>query len=143
MPVERKYARGRQGRLARSLSAKVAIYGALCLWTFVCIFPIYWTATTSFKIAPDVMRGHLFPWVDYAPNWKGWRSLGLSPNIIFEFSNPRAQFLSRFSNSFICSVSASFLAVVLGSMAAYGLSRFNYRFGFMKNQDISFFSCPS
>ncbi|MCY4463249.1 MAG: carbohydrate ABC transporter permease [Albidovulum sp.] len=139
MPLERKYARGRHLRQARSLSARIAIYGALFLWTFVCIFPIYWTATTSFKIAPDVMRGHLIPWLDYAPNWKGWRSLGLSPDTILEFSNPRAQFLSRFSNSLICSLSASFLAVVLGSMAAYGLSRFNYRFGFMKNQDISFF----
>ena len=37
------------------------------------------------------------------------------------------------------SVSASTLAVVLGSLAAYGLSRFSYRFGFMKNDDISFF----
>ena len=36
-------------------------------------------------------------------------------------------------------VSASFIAVALGSMAAYGLSRFNYRFGFMRNSDISFF----
>jgi multiple sugar transport system permease protein len=37
------------------------------------------------------------------------------------------------------SLSASTLAVVLGSMAAYGLSRFSYRFGFMRNGDISFF----
>ena len=28
---------------------------------------------------------------------------------------------------------------LLGSLAAYGLSRFSYRFGFMKNSDISFF----
>jgi multiple sugar transport system permease protein len=31
------------------------------------------------------------------------------------------------------------LAVFLGSLAAYGLSRFSYRFGFMRNSDISFF----
>ena len=42
-------------------------------------------------------------------------------------------------NSAITSVSASTLAVVLGSLAAYGLSRFSYRFGFMRNGDISFF----
>jgi multiple sugar transport system permease protein len=29
--------------------------------------------------------------------------------------------------------------VVLGSCAAYGLSRFTFRFGFMRNSDISFF----
>ena len=42
-------------------------------------------------------------------------------------------------NSVIVALSASTLAVVLGSLAAYGLSRFEYRFGFMKNDDISFF----
>ena len=29
--------------------------------------------------------------------------------------------------------------MILGSCTAYGLSRFNYRFGFMRNSDISFF----
>jgi multiple sugar transport system permease protein len=47
--------------------------------------------------------------------------------------------MKRFMNSVITAVSASFLAVVMGSMVAYGLSRFQYRFGFMKNADISFF----
>jgi len=51
----------------------------------------------------------------------------------------REEFLKRFMNSVITSVSASTLAVMLGSLAAYGLSRFSYRFGFMKNSDISFF----
>jgi multiple sugar transport system permease protein len=36
-------------------------------------------------------------------------------------------------------LAASSLAIVLGSLAAYGLSRFAYRFGPMKNKDISFF----
>jgi multiple sugar transport system permease protein len=51
----------------------------------------------------------------------------------------REEFLKRFFNSVIISVSASALAVALGSLAAYGLSRFSYRFGFMRNSDISFF----
>ena len=37
------------------------------------------------------------------------------------------------------SVTSSALAVVLGSLAAYGLSRFSYKFGWMRNADISFF----
>ncbi len=51
----------------------------------------------------------------------------------------REEFLKRFTNSVIISLSASLLAAMLGSLAAYGLSRFSYRFGFMKNSDISFF----
>ena len=123
----------------RWYASRVFIYGALIFWSAVCLFPIYWTVTTSFKIAPDVMQGNLVPWIDYTPQWRGWRSLGLSPETIFEVSTVREEFLKRFMNSAITSLSASMLAVVLGSLAAYGLSRFSYRFGFMRNGDISFF----
>ena len=124
---------------ARWYTNRVLVYGVLVLWTIICLFPIYWTVTTSFKAAPDVMRGHLVPWWDFVPKWLGWRSLGLSPETIFEVSTVREEFVKRFTNSVITSLSASTLAVVLGSLAAYGLSRFSYRFGFMKNSDISFF----
>ena len=120
-------------------AGRAAIYGVLLLWTAVCLFPIYWTATTSFKMAPDVMRGNLIPWVDFAPAWLGWRSLGLSPETIGAESTVRAEFLKRFVNSAVIALTASALAVALGSLAAYGLSRFSYRFGFMRNADISFF----
>ena len=118
---------------------RLAVYGLLIAWAVICIFPIYWTLTTSFKMAPDVMKGNLVPWFDYAPAWLGWKSLGLSPDTIFATSTVRAEFLKRFFNSVIISITASALAVTLGSLAAYGLSRFSYRFGFMRNSDISFF----
>jgi multiple sugar transport system permease protein len=120
-------------------ASRTAIYGALILWAVICLFPIYWTATTSFKMAPDVMKGNMIPYVDFAPKWKGWESIGLSPRTIGQESTVRAEFLKRFWNSAIVSLTASALAVALGSLAAYGLSRFSYRFGFMKNSDISFF----
>lgn len=120
-------------------ASRVAIYTALILWAIVCLFPIYWTLTTSFKLAPDVMKGNMVPWWDFTPKWKGWESLGLSPRLIGEISTVREEFLKRFWNSTVIALSASTLAVILGSLAAYGLSRFNYRFGFMRNSDISFF----
>ncbi|MCL4189106.1 MAG: carbohydrate ABC transporter permease [Rhodobacteraceae bacterium] len=118
---------------------RTAVYVVLAGWALVCLFPIYWTATTSFKMAPNVMQGHLVPFVDYHPAWLGWRSLGLSPDTIGAESTVRAEFLKRFRNSAVISLAASALAVVLGSLAAYGLSRFSYRFGPMRNADISFF----
>ena len=118
---------------------QVLIYGALLFWAFVSLFPIYWTMTTSFKVAVDVTQGHLIPWVDFQPDWKGWRSLGLSPDTIFETSTVREEFLLRFENSILTSVGASLLAVIIGSLAAYGLSRFQYKFGPWRNKDISFF----
>jgi multiple sugar transport system permease protein len=124
---------------AKFVSSRVLIYGALLLWAFVALFPIYWTVTTSFKVAVNVTQGHLIPWVDFQPDWKGWRSLGLSPDTIGETSTVREEFLKRFENSILASIGASLLAVVIGSLAAYGLSRFEYRFGPWRNKDISFF----
>ena len=124
---------------AKWWTGRVALYAALAVWAFICLFPIYWTLTTSFKMAPDVMLGKMVPWVDFQPKWLGWKSLGLSPQTITEPSTVRQEFLRRFYNSAIISVGASVLAVVLGSLAAYGLSRFSFKFLWMKNQDISFF----
>ncbi|SHL27687.1 carbohydrate ABC transporter membrane protein 2, CUT1 family [Bradyrhizobium lablabi] len=134
-PVRKSHAKSRATRIL----SRVLIYSALLFWAFVCLFPIYWTVTTSFKSALDVTQGHLIPWLDFQPDWKGWRSLGLSPDSIFGTSTARAEFMSRFGNSIITSVGASILALVLGSLAAYGLSRFRYKFAWMRNDDILFF----
>jgi multiple sugar transport system permease protein len=117
----------------------VLTYGALLLWAFISLFPIYWTVTTSFKTAVNVTQGHLIPWLDFQPDWKGWRSLGLSPDTIGSISTVREEFLKRFQNSVLVSVGASMLAVAIGSLAAYGLSRFDYKFGPWRNKDFSFF----
>ena len=121
------------------LVGRVAIYALLIAWTFIALFPIYWTLSTSMKLGRDVTQGHLIPWVDFMPRWKGWQSLGLSPDTIFTTSNVREEFVSKFVNSVVCSVGASAFAIVIGSLAAYGLSRFDYKFGPWRNKDISFF----
>src|SRR3954471_8257327 len=121
------------------LLSQGAIYALLLFWAFVSLFPIYWTLTTSLKTAVNVTQGHLIPFVDFVPDWKGWRSLGLSPDTLFQTSTVRTEFLRRFLNSIIVTLGASLLAVALGSLAAYGLSRFPYRFLWMRNKDISFF----
>jgi len=123
----------------RRFISRFIIYTILLLWALICLFPIYWTITTTFKTAPDVMKGNLIPWWDYQPKWLGLKSLGLSPNTLFVESTVREEFLKRFWNSSITAVGSSALAVIMGSCTAYGLSRFRYRFGFMKNSDISFF----
>jgi multiple sugar transport system permease protein len=123
---------------AKRISGRTLLYGAALLWAFISLFPIYWTVTTSFKTAVDVTQGHLIPFIDYQPDWRGWRSLGLSPDTIGATSTVREEFLLRFENSVVASVGASLLAVAIGSLAAYGLSRFRYKFGPWRNKDISF-----
>ena len=130
---------GAAARRLRHVAGKAGIYVALVFWAFVSLFPVYWTITTSMKVARDVQLGHMIPWVDFQPNWLGWRSLGLSPDTIGNVSTVRDEFLDRFLNSIYTAFGASTLAVLLGALAAYGLSRFQYRFLWMKNQDLSFF----
>ena len=97
-------------RVAR-FGGKTIVYALLILWTFIALFPIYWTLSTSVKLGRDVVQGHLVPWVDFAPSWKGWQSLGLSPDTIFATSDVRDEFLKKFVNSVICSVGASAFAI--------------------------------
>src|SRR5215510_4354115 len=106
---------------ARHYPTKIITYALLILWAFICLFPIYWTFSTSFKTAVNVTQGHLLPWIDFMPDWKGWRSLGLSPDTIFETSTVREEFLKRFTNSIVTSIGGSLFAIVIGSLAAYGL----------------------
>jgi multiple sugar transport system permease protein len=124
---------------SKRLLGRTLIYVALVFWAFVSLFPVYWTITTSFKVAVDVTHGHMIPWVDFQPDWKGWRSLGLSPDTLGSTSTVRDEFVSRFMNSVYAAGGASILAVIIGSLAAYGLSRFQYKFLWMRNKDISFF----
>lgn len=123
----------------RAIVLRALVYGVLLLWAFISLFPIYWTVTTSFKTAVSVTQGQLVPWLDFQPDWRGWRSLGLSPDALGQISTARDEFLKRFGNSVIVSLGAAALAVIIGAPAAYGLSRFEYRWGPWRNKDISFF----
>jgi len=139
LPADFEEEYGAGSRHVRRILRTIGIYAALVFWAFVSLFPVYWTITTSMKVAKDVQLGHLIPFVDYQPNWLGWRSLGLSPDTIGNVSTVRAEFLSRFLNSVTTAVGASILAVLIGALAAYGLSRFQYKFLWLRNRDISFF----
>jgi multiple sugar transport system permease protein len=118
---------------------RTLIYTALIVWTIIALFPIFWTFSTTFKVAKDVQLGHIIPWVDFKPAWLGLRAIGLSPDTIFTDSTPREEFFKRFWNSVQASIGGSALALIIGSMAAYGLSRFQYKYAIWRNRDISFF----
>ncbi|MEZ4563905.1 MAG: carbohydrate ABC transporter permease [Thermomicrobiales bacterium] len=109
---------------------RLGIYILLALWAFICIFPLYWTVTTSVKSREAVIQGPKYiPYVDFEPDNKGWFPL------LYEVG-ARANFLKHFQNSLLVSLLAALLAVVLGSLAAYGLSRYQYQYGPYDNTQI-------
>ena len=116
------------------LLGRMGIYLALIAWAVICLFPLYWTATTSIKSREAVLQGPKYvPWVDFQPDQMGWFPLLYEPG-------QQANFLRHFQNTLVVSLLAALLAVVLGSMAAFGLSRFQYRYGPYDNTQIrSFF----
>lgn len=118
-------------RQIRWLVGRVLTYAVLLLWAVICLFPIYWTATTSIKDQTSVLRGPTYvPGVDFQPSTIGWDSVltgGMGEN-----------FVRNTRNSFIIAVTSAALAVTLGAAAGYGLTRFSYRFGPWRNKDISF-----
>lgn len=107
-------------------------YAAVLLWSTFVMAPLLWALTTSFKTANGVTSGPTYlPYIGYEPSLGGWRSLFGGAGGI-DIGQP-------YLNSIIVTVAASIISIVLGTFAAYGLSRFDYRAGFVKNTDIIFF----
>ncbi len=128
-PVEGGTAVGATKVWART--GRVATYAILLVWAFVSLFPIVWTITTSFKNQVAVIKGPTYiPWRDFDPVDLGWRS-------ILQGSQGEV-FVHNFANSAVVALTSGAAALVLGSLAGYGLARFNYRFGPWRNRDISF-----
>ncbi|MEO9824056.1 MAG: carbohydrate ABC transporter permease [Paracoccaceae bacterium] len=106
----------RIGEMSRA--TKVVLYAFLLIWSLIVLFPIYWLIITSFKDAADVNQGPFFiPWVDFQPSLHAWKEL---------FVTDYEDTLRAYLNSIIISLSATALSVLIGSMAAYALSRVEY-----------------
>ncbi len=94
-------------------------YMALSLWALLILFPLYWLVTTSFKLPADVNNGPFFiPFVDFEPSLHAWQY------ILEEVGNDTRR---NFVNTVVVALSSSVLALMLGSSAAYALTRFQFR----------------
>jgi multiple sugar transport system permease protein len=91
-----------------------------CLtWLLITLFPIYWIFVTSLKSPLSVNAGPTYvPWLDFAPTLDAWRAA---------FSGQRGDFLGPLMNSIAISLTSAIVALIIGSMAAYALVRFEFR----------------
>ena len=117
-------------------AARVISYTILILWTVFTLFPLYWTTITSIKSSQTVNLPvpTFIPWVQFEPTLQPFRDI---------FGEGQGYGVSGmgnvplfFRNSFGAAFLSSLIAVILGAMAAYALSRFRYRR--WKNNDIAF-----
>ncbi|MEM2046042.1 MAG: carbohydrate ABC transporter permease [Candidatus Bathyarchaeia archaeon] len=111
----------------------IKVFGLYCIllsWAFVVVAPLFWLVTTSFKEKLDVYLGPKFiPWVDFKPTTRWWIRI---------FTVEKETLLRPYANSLIVGSISAISSTLLGLMAAYALTRFRFKFGFMKNDDILF-----
>ncbi|NDD10594.1 MAG: carbohydrate ABC transporter permease, partial [Rhodobacteraceae bacterium] len=109
-------------------------YAFITIWSIFVVAPFMWALTTSFKDFNAVAGGATYiPWVDYQPTLEGWNVLFRSP------AKGGVALVEPYINSIVVTLSASAISIFLGTLAAYALSRFKFRAGFVKNADITFF----
>jgi len=93
-------------------------YAVLILWSLILLFPLYWVVVTSFKSQVDFSVSSTYlPFLDFQPTLHAWRYL---------FVERLSWFMEPFMNSLIVAFVSSVIALVIGSMAGYGLARFKY-----------------
>lgn len=110
---------------------KILVWAALAVAVLVVAFPLYWILITSFKTQLAISgRPTYVPFVDFQPVLHAWHWM--------LFSEARGDVLRVFFNSFVASAGSAALATGLGTMAGYGLTRFRYRWGPWKNEEIAF-----
>jgi len=137
----------------RSRKQSFFIYAFVLFWCFIVLFPFYWLITTSIKTQIAVSRGPKYvprielPFItvtgedgeagplvlpgDFTPTMQHWNDL---------LTRDRDELVRHFRNSLIAASGSTIFAVIVGSMAGYGLSRFQYdwrRLGW-KNDNIAF-----
>lgn len=109
-------------RLVKRILLGIAI--AFCMaWA---TFPFYWAITTSLRKPAETftVAGLAIPFVQFKPTLENWSA---------ELRVPEN--LKAVKNSAIIAVSSAILATMLGTMAGYGLARF--QFYKIKNPDIT------
>lgn len=111
----------RPNPFALSPARKIFSYSLLIFWAIVTLLPFYWLVVTTFKLPIDVSTGPKYiPFVDYQPDTHAFDEL--------LFSDVAGNFVTRpYINTIIVSLGSSAISLLIGSMAAYALTRFEYR----------------
>lgn len=109
MPI-RSARNGTGSRLKSVLTG--LIVAILLVWT---LFPFYWAFISSIKDPADNYGNKWLPFISFDPTFQPWRDLWSIREI-----------RDSMVNSAVVSVGAATIAVLLGTLAAYGIARFRF-----------------
>jgi multiple sugar transport system permease protein len=88
-------------------------FGATVLITLVFFFPLFWVVISSFKTQLDLFA--------MPPKWFFIPTLANYQSIL------ASDFIHQFINSLVIAVTSTTISITLGSLTAYGFSRYNIR----------------
>ncbi len=108
-------------------------YTVLVIWSAFVAGPFLWALSTSFKNDAAIVSGATYiPFVDFEPSLDGWQ-------VLFRANTEGVNIVGPYFSSLFVTVLSSIISLALGTLAAYGLSRFTFRAGPIRNADITFF----
>lgn len=114
-------------------------YIPLVLWTIFVAFPLYWIVIMAFKSNDSIYNGaRWLPFVDFKPTTNSWSAIFGTSTAVGITSGGSFSIVAPLEHSLIIAASATLLAMVIGSLAGYGLARFRLKVLFMRNNDIAF-----
>lgn len=102
-------------RPVRRWLSNIFIFGTLGLILIWTLFPFYWAFINSIRNPSENYGSNWLPWLTFAPTLRYWREM-------WDLREVRQALL----NSGIISVGAATVALILGTLAAYGIARFRY-----------------
>ena len=113
-PVPQAASRPLSGKLVRSIVRNVVLWGGLAIFAVWTLFPLLWILTTSVKTNRE-----LYQEATIFPTTFTWQHFDQIIN--------QTRFMTYFKNSLMVSIVTMLLAMVIGVLAAYAISRLNFR----------------
>lgn len=113
-PLPRATTRPATGKMLRWLLQRTLLWGGLAIFTVWTVFPLLWIVTTSVKTNKE-----LYQEATIFPRTFTWQH--------FDQIFNQTRFLTYFKNSLMVSTLTMVLAMIIGVMGAYAISRLNFR----------------
>lgn len=107
----------------RKRLADIVTYVFLITISIITIFPLYWVVSTSFRPAVGQM-GTGFAWFPQDPTLDNYKTLISLSKAGFG----GAAFVDYLKNSAIIALTTTLISIIIGSLAAYSMSRFHNKF---------------
>jgi len=118
----------RARRLRRERTRRLVRHAILLAWTAIIVFPIFWMVSTAFKDSGEWVT---WPphWLPHAPTLHNFAQIfafrSIDPSLSRQAAEQAFSIWKSLGDSVLVCTTAALLALLLGTLLAYSISRFN------------------